>query len=221
MAASVEPRGMRTAGVVRGFASALVWATLLVLVLSGAYFVLGSTHDAARGRIVVHLAKLPFSTTSARIPRAPRDPAAQQTAASNGEVVHPRRVVALFRAPGGHPFAKIGPRQFGPTWLPVVERHGSWSRVLLPSRPNSSTGWLRTSAVERRHTPYLVRVHVASHRLDLTYGGQPVGSWPVAVGAPSTPTPNGRTFVLGSITDPAQSYSPLILPLGTHSDTLD
>ena len=221
MAVSVEPRGTRTTGLLRGLASALVWATVLALALSVGYFVFGSTHDPAHGRPVVHLAKLPFSTTSARIPRAPRDPAAQQSAATNGGVVHPRQVVALFRKPGSHPFAKVGPRQFGPTWLPVVERHGAWDRVLLPSRPNRSTGWLRAAGVERRHTPYLVRVHVASRRLDLTYEGQPVGSWPVAAGAPATPTPTGRTFVLGSITDPAQSYSPVILPLGTHSGTLD
>ena len=31
----------------------------------------------------------------------------------------------------------------------------------------------------------------------------------------------GRTFLLGSIVDDDQSYSPLILPLGSHSDTLD
>lgn len=31
----------------------------------------------------------------------------------------------------------------------------------------------------------------------------------------------GRTFLLGSIVDANQSFSPLILPLGSHSDTLD
>ena len=41
------------------------------------------------------------------------------------------------------------------------------------------------------------------------------------MGAPDTPTPVGRTFLLGSIVDDGQSYSPLILPLGSHSDTLD
>src|SRR3954451_14566212 len=221
MGGSVEPRGTRATAVARSITSAMVWVTVLVLALTAGSLVLASTHDAARGRPAVHLARLPFSTTSARIPSSPHDPAAQQSSTTSGEVVHPRRVVALFRNPGGRAFAKVGPRQFGPTWLPVVERRGSWARVLLPSRPNSSTGWLRTSRVDRRHTPYLIRVHVASRRLELTYEGQPVGSWPVAVGAPSTPPPTGRTFVLGAITDPAQSYSPVILPLGTHSNTLD
>ena len=31
----------------------------------------------------------------------------------------------------------------------------------------------------------------------------------------------GRTFLHGSITDPNQSYSPVILPLGAHSATLN
>ena len=43
----------------------------------------------------------------------------------------------------------------------------------------------------------------------------------VAIGEPGTPTPTGRTFVLGSVVDEAQSFSPVILPLGSHSDTLD
>jgi len=41
------------------------------------------------------------------------------------------------------------------------------------------------------------------------------------VGARDPDTPTGRTFLLGSIVDTGQSYSPLILPLGSHSDTLD
>jgi lipoprotein-anchoring transpeptidase ErfK/SrfK len=42
----------------------------------------------------------------------------------------------------------------------------------------------------------------------------------VAVGAPGTPTPTGRTFLLASLAPVHPTYSPLILPLGTHSDTL-
>jgi len=42
----------------------------------------------------------------------------------------------------------------------------------------------------------------------------------VAEGAPGTPTPAGRTFILASLIPKPVTYSPLILPLGTHSDTL-
>jgi lipoprotein-anchoring transpeptidase ErfK/SrfK len=93
--------------------------------------------------------------------------------------------------------------------------------VLLPSKPNGSAGWVRTVDVQQARTPYLIRVHVGSHELELFEDGSSVGSWPVAVGAAGTPTPTGRTFLLGSIVDDNQTYSPVILPLGMHSDTLD
>jgi lipoprotein-anchoring transpeptidase ErfK/SrfK len=40
------------------------------------------------------------------------------------------------------------------------------------------------------------------------------------VGAPGTPTPTGRTFLLALLAPPSPTYSPLILPLGTHSSAL-
>ena len=165
------------------------------------------------------LTELVASTTEATLPRAPRDQDPQGTTV--GDVVHPKRTLAVYAAPGRRPFAKITPQQMGETWLPVVDRSRGWSKVLLPSRPNGSTGWLKSSQLEQRRTPYLIRVHVGSRELELFEDGTLVGSWPVAVGAPGTPTPTGRTFLLGSIVDANQSYSPVILPLGSHSDTLD
>jgi lipoprotein-anchoring transpeptidase ErfK/SrfK len=94
-------------------------------------------------------------------------------------------------------------------------------RVLLPSRPNRSAGWVWARDLETRRSPYAVRVHRASRTLDLLHHGRRVGRWSVAVGAPGTPTPLGLTFVHALISDPGQSYSPYLLPLGTHSDTLD
>ena len=165
------------------------------------------------------LKDLPEATTHARLPRAPRDGRPDEV--TDGEVVHPLRMIRLRRAPGGRAFAKIGPEQMGETWLPVVERRGGWSRVLLPSRPNGATGWIRTSQVERRSSAYLVRVHLGSRRLELFHHDTSIGSWTVAIGKPTTPTPTGRTFLLGSFADPQQSFSPVILPLGSHSESLD
>lgn len=183
-----------------------------------AFFVLPSSASGRRAP-APDLTKLTASTTGSTLPRAPRD--THPGATTKGEVVHPRHPLPLYAAPGRRPFAKIGPQQMGETWLPVIDRRGGWSQVLLPSRPNGSTGWLRTAQVDRRTTPYLVRVHLGSRRLDLFHDKDLIGSWSVAVGAPATPTPTGRTFVLGSVTDASQSFSPVILPLGAHSDTLD
>ena len=212
----------------RSSARALARVTVLCLVLAALVMVtdwqpLDGDADRARPRsaapTAIDLRKLPEATTRARINAAPRDrdPGSQ----GDGEVVRPVRMLALYAAPGRRPFAKIGPSQIGPTWLPVVERRGAWSKVLLPSRPNGSSGWLRTSNLDRASTPYLIRVHLGSRELELISDDQVVGTWPVAIGAPETPTPTGRTFLHGSITDPNQPYSPVILPLGSHSATLD
>ncbi|MFC0627430.1 L,D-transpeptidase [Kribbella deserti] len=167
----------------------------------------------------VDLSTLASSTTHATISLAPQD--SKPFAATDGLVVHPQEEMAVYTAPDAKAFAKIGPRQFGPTWLPVIDRADGWVRVLLPSRPNRSTGWLKDRDLERATSPYVIRVHTGSRTIELLHKGRRQGIWRVAVGARKTPTPPGRTFVLGSITDERQSYSPVILPLGSHSPTLD
>lgn len=204
---------------VSGWVSRVAVLAVLALAVSAVFFFVSSGGSAASRQPAPDLAKLVASTTGTTLPQAPRDP--NPLATTDGEVVHPRRTVPVYAAPGRRPFAKVGPSQLGETWLPVIDRRGGWSQVLLPSRPNGSTGWLRTAQVERRTTPYLVRVHVGSRTLELFHDDDLIGSWSVAVGSPSTPTPTGRTFVLGSVTDENQSFSPVILPLGMHSDTLD
>ncbi len=205
-------------------ARTLVRVTVLCLALAGVVSLTGwrPFADDRAGLVAaphVKLAKLPNATTHARIKGAPR--LVTDRPARAGQVVHPVRPVAVFARPGHEPFAKIRPRSLGPTWLPVVARRPGWVRVLLPSRPNASAGWVWARDLETRHTDYAVRVHLASRTLDLLYDGRRVGRWTVAVGAPGTPTPTGLTFVHALVSDPGQSYSPYLLPLGTHSDTLD
>jgi lipoprotein-anchoring transpeptidase ErfK/SrfK len=202
---------------VRPAAVLLVVVAVVVALLSSCSQ--GSPVEGRKARAAVDLATLSASTTQARLPRAPQD--TEPFATTDGAVVHPRRTLAVYARPGRKPFAKVTRRQMNDTWLPVIGRKGGWTRVLLPSRPNGSTGWLRTKRLVERSTPFVVRVHLASRSLELIRDGEQVGAWNVAVGAPETPTPVGRTFLLGSIVDEGQGYSPLILPLGAHSDTLD
>ncbi|WP_141013566.1 L,D-transpeptidase [Nocardioides sambongensis] len=167
----------------------------------------------------VNLKKLTPATTATRVQDAPRDRSA--TDVPSGVVVHPRMVVPVFDAPNGAAIAKIGPEQFGDTWLPVIAERGAWVRVLLPSRPNGSSGWLRSGRLDEARSRFLIRVHLGSRTLELFEDDVSTGSWTVAVGATDTPTPTGRTFVLGQLVDDQQSFSPYIVPLGTHSQTLD
>jgi lipoprotein-anchoring transpeptidase ErfK/SrfK len=167
----------------------------------------------------VDMKALKPSNTETRVKAAQRDTDQQQ--ATTGLVVHPQRKVPVFDEPGGTAIAKLAPQQFGDTWVPVIDRADGWYRVMLPSRPNGSTGWLRDEKLAEARSHHLIRVHTGSRTVELFDAGDLVGSWPVAVGAPDTPTPTGRTFVLGQFTDPGQSFSPVIIPLGTHSATLD
>ena len=159
-----EPR----AGGVRSSVSTLSFVVVIVLAVAG-FVLLGDSDAEGRDRVALH--GLAASTTDTTLRKAPKDPAPLR--ATDGEVVHPLRPLPLFAKPGRAPFGKIGPRQMGETWLPVVDRRGGWSQVLLPSRPNGSTGWVRTAQVERRTTPYLVRVHLGCRSLGLFHEGDP------------------------------------------------
>lgn len=167
----------------------------------------------------VDLSVLPESTTHTTIENAPLDTGAPKP--TDGVVVHPPREVAVFAAPDGPAIARVGPEQVGPTWLPVIAEQPDWVQVLLPSRPNGSTGWLRSDGLRRAVTPYLIRVHLRSHSMELFHAGRLQGEWTIGIGKESAPTPTGRTFLLGSFTDREQTYSPVILPLGAHSPTLN
>jgi lipoprotein-anchoring transpeptidase ErfK/SrfK len=164
-------------------------------------------------------AALPQSTTYTLVDGAPLDPGPLEP--TDGTVIHPQREIVVYAAPGGAAIARLGPQQIGETWLPVIAQQPGWIEVLLPSRPNSSAGWITDIALDRAVTPYLIRVHLRSLNMELYKGGQRLGGWTVGTGKQSAPTPAGRTFLLGSFSDTAQRYSPVILPLGTHSPTLD
>lgn len=167
----------------------------------------------------VDLAALPESTTHTTVEAAPLDPG--PPVPTDGIVVHPRQQVAVSATPGGPAFARIGPQQVGDTWLPVIAERPGWVQVLLPSRPNGSAGWLPADQVDRASTPYLIRVHLRSLSMELFSEDRLLGEWTIGIGKESAPTPTGRTFLLGSFSDREQEYSPVILPLGTHSPTLD
>jgi lipoprotein-anchoring transpeptidase ErfK/SrfK len=185
----------------------------------------GTQHIVPPVRVpAAQLARLPRATTYASIPGAPRDPA--PFAVTGGLVVRPLTAQVVYAGPGKRPIAVLPATELGgPTWVPVVQSSPGWERVLLPSRPNGATGWISTAATDRSHldtrrSAYLVRIKVSARKLSVYDGGQPLGTWTVAVGAPSTPTPTGRTFLLALLAPPHPTYSPLILPLGFHSNTL-
>ncbi|MFB9386469.1 L,D-transpeptidase [Pseudonocardia petroleophila] len=200
----------------------MVGGVALVLVVILGFTFLGSGPASTAGSDappVVDIAALPLADTYGVVEGAPVDPAAG--VATDGIVVHPERQTPVHDAPEGAPIARVEPTQFGDVWFPVIAEQGDWVQILLPSKPFGSTGWVRSADMERATTPYRVEVHLGSLTMQLLREESVVGEWEIGIGAPDTPTPVGRTFILGAFTDPAQDFSPVILPLGAHSPTLD
>jgi len=165
---------------------------------------------------------LPAATTYGTTPAAPQDSAPFKP--ETGTVLHPTTSRVVYSRPGGPAVAVLPVTELGsPTWVPVVQSQPSWDRILLPTRPNRSTGWiyLGGGGLQTAYTPYQVDINLSAYRLTILDAGRSLGTWTVAEGAPGTRTPTGRTFVLASLVPLQPTYSPLILPLGTHSNTLN
>lgn len=188
----------------------------------------GALHASPQDRLVQTMrssarqtARLPMATTYETTPRAPQDPTPFKP--ETGIVIHPVTTRAIYARPGGPAVGALPTTELGsPTWVPVVQSQPGWDRILLPTRPNRSTGWiyLGGGGLQTAYTPYQVDINLRSYRLTILDAGRRLGTWPVAEGARGTPTPTGRTFVLASLVPRQPAYTPLILPLGVHSDTL-
>jgi lipoprotein-anchoring transpeptidase ErfK/SrfK len=107
-------------------------------------------------------------------------------------------------------------------FLVEEQRQDGWVRVLLPERPNGSSGWIRQSDVNVTQNPYRIRVSLGEHKITVFERDQATYEGPVAIGAPATPTPPGRyyTRVLLQAPDPNTVYGPYAYGLSAHSEVL-
>ena len=105
----------------------------------------------------------------------------------------------------------------------LVEDHrNGWLRVLLPVRPNGTTGWIRLTDVTVSSHEYEIVVELGAHRITTTKGGEVVQATDIAVGTTDTPTPGGRFFLNALLQppDPDTVYGPYAYALSGYSDTL-
>ena len=103
------------------------------------------------------------------------------------------------------------------------QRPDGWVEVLLPVRPNGSTGWVRTSEITLTPNPFHIAVSLSAHTITVTNARAVVYTGPVAVGAGDTPTPTGNfyLYVLLKSPDPGGPYGPYAYGLSSHSDALE
>ncbi len=106
--------------------------------------------------------------------------------------------------------------------LLVQEQRPPWLKVLLPVRPNGSTGWIRASDVTIASHDYRIEVQVSAHKLTVWKGNEVFLEDTVGVGSPATPTTLGRFYTTGlfetATTQPM--FGPYAYPLSGYSEVL-
>lgn len=113
------------------------------------------------------------------------------------EALRPPTRIALYDAPGGRPHAWLPPRISGlPVVAPIVARENGWAAVLVPAA-NRRIGWVPETGWRAEPLRDQLVVSLAARRLTWLRNGAEQDRWSVAIGTDRTPTPLGRTFVLG------------------------
>ena len=154
-------------------------------------------------------------------PGLAHDPAAHSVAAVV-EGLRPHGKVAVYDAPGGKPRAFL-PRTISglPVTAPIVGKRPGWLAVLIPSI-NRRIGWVPSSSGAVRPLRDQLVVDRSERRLTWLRDGRQRGHWKVAVGSSRTPTPLGRTFVMGRTITHGSVYAGLdALVLGAVPDDRD
>jgi lipoprotein-anchoring transpeptidase ErfK/SrfK len=134
--------------------------------------------------------------------------------------------VDVYGAPGDlMPVTSFAsPWRFGaPLVLLVTERRADgWAEVVLPQRPNGSTGWIKEEQVTIVTNEWRISVSLSDHRMVVVRGLEIVHDVSVSVGKASTPTPPGTYYVNAVVLTgrPQGAYGPAALALNGFSDVL-
>ncbi len=111
-------------------------------------------------------------------------------------------LLAVYETPGAaepvhqlenpQPSAEIGSST--PLVMLVREQRPGWVKVLLPVRPNGSSGWARESDVNLEVHDYRMLVELGAHRITVWEGPNVILQEPVGLGTGATPTSVGLFY---------------------------
>jgi hypothetical protein len=110
------------------------------------------------------------------------------------------------------------------TTLPVIGQQNGrgsrqWLKVMLPGRPNGSTGWIERGGTTELSTPWHIVVSLSLRHVWVYLHGRLWRNFQAVVGKPSTPTPTGNFFVQETLIMPAsEPGGPFALALSARSD---
>jgi lipoprotein-anchoring transpeptidase ErfK/SrfK len=120
-----------------------------------------------------------------------------------------------------------GPITGEPTTVPVIGALTGpdgvrWLRVMLPGRPDGSTGWIAEQGTSETTTNWHLVVNLAARRVQVYSAGHVVRTFQAVVGKPSTPTPTGEFFVQETLQmSPGEAGGPFALALSARSNVLE
>jgi lipoprotein-anchoring transpeptidase ErfK/SrfK len=97
-----------------------------------------------------------------------------------------------------------------------------WAEVLVPVRPNGTTGWVREADVELFPVERRIVVDLSERTLVVLKAGKVEATSRVAIGRPTNATPPGSYFVTDSVilSDPDGPWGPHAFGLSAFSDTI-
>ena len=97
-----------------------------------------------------------------------------------------------------------------------------WVEVMLPGRPNGSTGWVRADQVSLYVVDGEITIDLSDRVLSYVVDGVEVLRADVGIGSVHNQTPTGEFFVTDnvSVADPDGPWGPHALGLSARSDTI-
>ena len=101
-------------------------------------------------------------------------------------------------------------------------KNGRWLRILLPERPNGSTAWIRSDAVEEIRLEQRIVIDLSDRTLKHFRKGRLVNEFVVGIGTRATPTPKGTFYVWARVPQPEPTgpYGNYVLGLSGFSPVL-
>jgi lipoprotein-anchoring transpeptidase ErfK/SrfK len=138
--------------------------------------------------------------------------------------------VPIFDAPNGQQINTLAnPIASGaPLVFLIVGQQPDWLNVMLPTRPNGSTGWIKATDATVSAHHYRMDVVLSKHLITVMDGANVLLQTPIAVGTSDTPTP-AQTFFTTELLKPVDEsgtyipegdYGPFAYGLSGHSDVL-
>ncbi len=137
------------------------------------------------------------------------------------------REIEVFPEPGAvEPSHRLtNPTEVGGPLVFLVdeERADGWLNVLLPVRPNDSTGWIRTSDVELATNDFRIVVELDAHRVTVYEADAILFREPIGVGRANAPTPGGRFYIKELLQPPTPDtvYGPYAYGLSGFSNVFE